>query len=120
MGIRQLLLASVIAVAPAAAMAECAVEGNGEVNVLSNFFEALEVLSAEMESCERDGLVINNKLTTEHKEEGSKAFAGASSPFDAAAVANSSITLLQAKGQLMPLNDWSTSTATNTTSKMAC
>jgi len=105
MGIRQLLLASVIAVAPAAAMAECAVEGNGEVNVLSNFFEALEVLSAEMEACERDGLVINNKLTTEHKEEGSKAFAGASSPFDAAAVANSSITLLQAKGQLMPLND---------------
>ncbi|MEL6734416.1 MAG: extracellular solute-binding protein [Pseudomonadota bacterium] len=94
-----------IAVAPAAAMAECAVEGNGEVNVLSNFFEALEVLSAEMEACERDGLVINNKLTTEHKEEGSKAFAGASSPFDAAAVANSSITLLQAKGQLMPLND---------------
>lgn len=105
MKIKQLLLASALALTPVAASAECAVDGNGEVNVLSNFFEALEVLSNEMETCERDGLVINNKLTTEHKEEGSKAFGGASSPFDAAAVANSSITLLQAKGQLMPLND---------------
>lgn len=105
MKLKHLFMASAIALTPAAAIAECTIEGNGEVNVLSNFFEALEVLSAEMETCERDGLVINNKLTTEHKEEGSKAFAGASSPFDAAAVANSSITLLQAKGQLMPLND---------------
>lgn len=105
MKLKKLLLASAIALTPTVTFAECAVEGNGEVNVLSNFFQALEVLSAEMETCERDGLVINNKLTTEHKEEGSKAFAGASSPFDAAAVANSSITLLQAKGQLRPLND---------------
>ena len=105
MKLKQLLLALALSVAPTAALAECDVIGDGEVNVLSNFFEALEVLSKEMETCARDGLVINNKLTTEHKEEGSKAFAAATSPYDAAAVANSSITLLQAKGQLMPLND---------------
>lgn len=105
MKLQKLVLASTVSLVSAFASAECVVEGGGEVNVLSNFFEALEVLSNEMESCESDGLIVNNKLTTEHKEEGSKAFAGASSPFDAAAVANSSITLLQAKGQLMPLND---------------
>ena len=105
MKLKQLLLASTLTLAPLAATAECSIDGNGEVNVLSNFFEALEVLSKEMETCERDGLVINNKLTTKHKEEGSKAFEAATSPFDAAAVANSSITLLQAKGQLLPLND---------------
>ena len=75
------------------------------MNVISNFFEALEVLANEMESCEGNGVVIDTKLTTDHKEETDKAFEAATSPFDAAAVANSSITLLQAKGQLRPLND---------------
>ncbi|MFA3919414.1 ABC transporter substrate-binding protein [Ruegeria hyattellae] len=105
MKLKQVLLASAIALSPIAASAECTIEGTGEVNVLSNFFEALEVLAAEMETCERDGLVVETKLTTDHKEETNKAFESSTSPWDAAAVANSSITLLQAKGQLRPLND---------------
>ena len=105
MKFKRLLLASTIALSPVAATAECAVDGTGEVNVISNFFEALEVLANEMESCEGNGVVIDTKLTTDHKEETDKAFEAATSPFDAAAVANSSITLLQAKGQLRPLND---------------
>ncbi|WP_299985943.1 extracellular solute-binding protein [uncultured Ruegeria sp.] len=105
MKLKQVLLASAIALSPFAASAECTIEGTGEVNVLSNFFEALEVLAAEMETCERDGLVVETKLTTDHKEETNKAFESSTSPWDAAAVANSSITLLQAKGQLRPLND---------------
>ncbi|MBC6407977.1 MAG: extracellular solute-binding protein [Rhodobacteraceae bacterium] len=105
MKLKRLLLASTIALSPVAATAECAVDGTGEVNVISNFFEALEVLANEMESCEGNGVVIDTKLTTDHKEETDKAFEAATSPFDAAAVANSSITLLQAKGQLRPLND---------------
>jgi len=105
MKIKPLLLSSAIMLSPMAAAAECVVEGSGEVNVISNFFEALEVLANEMETCEGDGVVIDTKLTTDHKEETNKAFEAATSPFDAAAVANNSITLLQAKGQLRPLND---------------
>lgn len=105
MKLKQTLLASAVALCPMVAAAECSVEGSGEVNVISNFFEALEVLANEMETCEGNGVVIDTKLTTDHKEETNKAFEAATSPFDAAAVANSSITLLQAKGQLMPLND---------------
>ena len=105
MKLKNILLATVLSLAPMAAAAECSIEGKGEVNIISNFFEALEVLANEMKTCGNDGLVIDTKLTTDHKEETSKAFAAATSPFDAAAVANSSITLLQAKGQLRPLND---------------
>lgn len=50
MKIKKLLLASAIALSPMAAAAECAVEGSGEVNVISNFFEALEVLANEMKT----------------------------------------------------------------------
>lgn len=105
MTIRNILLASALAFAPVAASAACEVEGNGEVNVISNFFEALELLADKMKECERDGLTVDVKLTTEHREESAKAFAAATSPYDAAAVANSSITLMQARGELRPLND---------------
>lgn len=105
MQLKTLLLASALAFTPAAAWAECSIEGQGEVNVITNFFETLEVLAEKMKECEGNGVTIDTKLTTEHKEETNKAFEAGTSPFDAAAVANSSITLLQAKGQLMPLND---------------
>ena len=105
MKLKVLMFATALTLTPVAAFAECTVEGSGEVNVISNFFETLELLAKTMEECERDGLNIDAKLTTEHRQETEQAFAAASSPFDAAAVANSSITLLQAKGQLRPLND---------------
>lgn len=101
--IRYLLAASAIAAAPGMASSDCGA-GTGEVNVLTNFFETLELLANVMEECETDDLKIDVKLTTSHKEEREQAFAAATSPYDASAVANSSITLLQAKGQLMPLN----------------
>jgi ABC-type glycerol-3-phosphate transport system substrate-binding protein len=58
-----------------------------------------------MKECEKPGLKIEVKTTTESKVETPRAFEASSSPFDGAAVANSSIVQLQAKGQLMPLND---------------
>ena len=45
MKLQKLVLASTVSLVSAFASAECVVEGGGEVNVLSNFFEALEVLS---------------------------------------------------------------------------
>ena len=102
---RLLLAAVVVAAAPGAARADCGIDRGGEVNVITNFFETLELLASTMEECETDDLTIDVKLTTEHRAETHNAFEASSSPFDAAAVANSSITLLQAKGLLMPLND---------------
>ena len=90
---------------PSAAAAECGVDTAGEVNVISNFFETLELLANTMKECASDTLKVDVKLTTEHRQETQQAFDAATSPFDAAAVANSSITQLQAKGQLRPLND---------------
>jgi ABC-type glycerol-3-phosphate transport system substrate-binding protein len=92
--------------AGAAVAAPCEVEGDGEVNVLTNFFATLELLAQRMEECEREGLTVDVKLSTEHQTEQQQAFAAGSSPYDAAAVANASITLLQARGQLLPLNEF--------------
>ena len=105
MKLKTTLAAAAIVFMPSGAFATCTVEGSGEVNVISNFFETLELVASKMKECESGDVTVDAKLTTEHRNETEKAFAAASSPFDAAAVANSSITLLQAKGQLRPLND---------------
>ena len=105
MKFKHIIAAAALATLPVSAWAECKVDGAGEVNVLSNFFETLELLANTMKECEREGLIVDAKLTTEHRSETEQSFAAATSPYDAAAVANSSITLLQARGQLRPLND---------------
>ena len=105
MKLKTTLVAAAIALMPSGAFATCTVQGSGEVNVISNFFETLELVASKMKECEGGDVTVDAKLTTEHRNETEKAFAAATSPFDAAAVANSSITLLQAKGQLRPLND---------------
>ena len=105
MKFRYIVAAAALAAQPLSVSAECSVDGSGEVNVLSNFFETLELVANTMKECERDGLVVDAKLTTEHRSETEQSFAAATSPYDSAAVANSSITLLQARGQLRPLND---------------
>ena len=73
--------------------------------MISNFFGTLELIAGKMMECKGGGVTIDAKFTTEHPQETKKAFAAATSPLDTAAVANSSITLLQAKGQLRPPND---------------
>jgi multiple sugar transport system substrate-binding protein len=90
---------------PSLALAACSLEGAGEVNVITNFFPTLELLSKKMKECAKPDLKVEVKLTTEMKTEIPRAFEAAKSPFDGAAVANSSIVQLQSKGQLMPLND---------------
>lgn len=99
------LASAAIAVAPSFARAECAVAGSGEVNVLMNFFPTTQVLDTAMKACASGGVKVINKLSPDHKVELTQAFAAGSSPFDAGHVTNSSITPLQAKGLLQPLND---------------
>ena len=104
---RSLIIAMVAALffVPAIATAGCDVQGSGEVNVISNSFPVLELIANTMKKCSRGDLKIEYKLTTEHKEETAQALAAASSPYDLAQGANSSIAPLQAAGQLQPLND---------------
>ncbi len=102
---KTLAAAAAVATAPSVASADCGISDAGEVNILTNFFDTLELLANVMEECETDDLKIDVKLTTTHKEERERAFEASTSPYDGSAVANSSITLLQAKGQLMPLNN---------------
>lgn len=101
----KIVASTAIVLLPAIAAAGCSVEGAGEVNVLMNFFPTTQILDAAMEGCERDDLKVVNKLSPDHKVELQQAFSASSSPFDAAHVTNSSITQLQAKGLLQPLND---------------
>jgi ABC-type glycerol-3-phosphate transport system substrate-binding protein len=100
----RLIATAAVALAPSFAGAACLVQGEGEVNVLMNFFPTTQVLDAAMKACERDGLVVSNKLSPDHKTELVQAFSAGSSPFDAAHVTNSSITQLQSKALVMPLN----------------
>ncbi len=100
-----ILASAAVALAPQFAQAACAVQGSGEVNVLMNFFPTTQVLDGAMKGCATDAIVVSNKLSPDHKVELLQAFGASSSPFDAAHVTNSSITQLQAKGLLMPLND---------------
>lgn len=103
--LNRLLATAAVALLPGAGMAACEIEGNGEVNVLMNFFPTTQVLDSAMKGCEQEGVKVSNKLSPDHKTELGQAFSAGKSPFDAAHVTNSSITQLQAKGLLMPLND---------------
>jgi ABC-type glycerol-3-phosphate transport system substrate-binding protein len=99
-----LLATALTVLPPVLAAADCAVEGSGEVNVLSNSFPAFEAISKAVEECNKDGVKVTFKQTREHEQEHS-IFAGASSPYDMAGVANTSIAPLQGEGLLLPLND---------------
>lgn len=97
-------LATALALLPLAAHAACSVEGQGEVNVLSNSIPVFTVIQKAMEACNGNGLKVTFKQTREHYQEHSL-FSGASSPYDVAGVANETLTPLQAGGVLLPLND---------------
>ncbi len=99
------VLAAVLFVLPTAATAGCDIQGNGEINVMSNSFPSLEVIAAKMKSCSRDGLKIEYKLTRGIDEESKQAFSASKCPYDLAQGANSLATALQAGGYLQPLND---------------
>lgn len=102
--VKTALLGAALSLLPFVADAACSVDGQGEVNVLSNSFPAFEAISKAMTACNGNGLKVTFKQSRDHEQEHS-IFAGASSPYDMAGVANSSIAPLQAKGLLLPLND---------------
>ena len=103
-----ILMTVALMMAPAAIFAECNLTGSGEVNVISSKFPVLEILSKAMRECERNDLAINYDFLPRKHSEADDALALAfqeGTVYDLIQVANSSITVPQASGQLMPLND---------------
>ena len=90
---------------PQMAIAGCDIQGNGEVNVISNSFPSLEVIAEKMKSCNREGLKIEYKLTRQIDEESKQALAAAKCPYDLGQGANSTSVSHQAAGLIQPLND---------------
>ena len=87
--------------------AACEISANGEVNIISSQFPVLEILSKTMLSCETNGLTITYDFLPRKHSEADEALALAFSEgtvYDLIQVANGSITLPQAAGQLLPLN----------------
>ncbi len=102
------LITTSLMIAPATTIAECNIEATGEVNVISSKFPVLEILSKAMRNCERKNLTIHYDFLPRKHSEADDALALAFSEgtvYDLIQVANSSITVPQASGQLMALND---------------
>ncbi len=104
-GILAMTLAAVLFLAPAMVGAASGVQGSGEVNVITNSFPSLEVICAEMDKLNRDGLKVETKLSREAEQEIKQATAAAKCPYDLVQGANSSIAPLQAGGHIQPMND---------------
>jgi multiple sugar transport system substrate-binding protein len=107
-GILVTIVAVMVTITPLAASADCSISGSGEVNVLSSQFPVLEIISKAMRGCERSGLDITYDFLPRKHSEANVALDLAFSErtvFDLIQVANSSITVPQASGQLLPLND---------------
>ena len=104
-----LFLTAALALVPlsAAFAAECTIKTAGEVNVISSQFPVLEVIASTMRNCESKDLTITYDFLPRKHSEADEARALAFSErtiYDLIQVANGSIAVPQAAGQLMPLN----------------
>lgn len=96
-----LMLAS-LAAAPA--FAECGIE-RGSVRLLSNDFEALRVVAAEVDTCGSATVKITKNQTTEHKNLQVPALKINPAQYTVAVIANNSIVPLLNEGLVRPLDD---------------
>lgn len=78
---------------------------SGKISILSNSFPTFDIFSKEYDKCKGDKFSYQWKKTPEHKTEQVTAFSGKKGPYDAAFVANSSISTVQSRGLLRPLDD---------------
>ena len=104
---RPVALAPLLALMPGCVAAICGeITGNGDINIVGNAFPALQHIAKEMESCNRSGLKIAFKMTSEARQETERAFASAGkSPFDAAVISMDTFSTLFSKRQLLPMTD---------------
>ena len=78
---------------------------SGKVHVLSNSFPTFDIFTDALDKCKDGTFAYQWKKTPQHKTEQVSAFSGKQGPYDAAFVANSSISTVQSRGLLRPLDD---------------
>ncbi len=78
---------------------------SGKVSILSNSFPTFDIFTNALNKCKDGEFSYQWKKTPQHKTEQVSAFAGKVGPYDAAFVANSSISTVQSRGLLRPLDD---------------
>ena len=100
------LLLTTLILLTTTAFAKCNINKEGEVNILSNSFPVLDVISEAFKDCNNSSLTVIHKLTKDHKDELPSALSASKGPYDLVQVSNSTVTPLQADGLLYPLNDF--------------
>lgn len=88
-----------------AALAECKIDGAGNVAILSNDFEALRIVNAAATECASDTVKVSSNATTEHKNIQGPALTANPAEYTVAVVANNSIVPLLNDGLIRPLDD---------------
>ena len=86
------------------AFADCGIAA-GSVRILSNDFEALQVLNAAAAECATDAVTVTSNATTEHKNIQVPALTANPAEYTVAMVANNSIVPLLGAGLIRPLDD---------------
>lgn len=84
--------------------ADCGIT-SGSVRILSNDFEALQVVNAAAAECATDAVQVASNATTEHKNIQVPALTANPAEYTVAMVANNSIVPLLSAGLIRPLDD---------------
>jgi multiple sugar transport system substrate-binding protein len=87
-----------------AAFADCGI-ASGNVNILSNDFDALGIVINEARSCAGDGVTVTANMTTEHRALAQPALTTNPAQYTVTMVANNSIAPLLARDLVRPLDD---------------
>jgi ABC-type glycerol-3-phosphate transport system substrate-binding protein len=95
---------AVLVSAAAAAQAECAIEGEGSVRILSNDFEALHRIGEGAMECASDDVEVTLNQTVEHKTIQVPALTTDPATYTVAVIANNSIVPLLGADLLRPLD----------------
>lgn len=98
-------VAALLALAPAAARAECPADATGSVRILSNDFPALHAIVERAESCATDQLEVTANQTTTHADLQVAALTADPPEYTVKFGANGSLTTLLTAGLLRPLDD---------------
>lgn len=97
-----LSVAALVATGPV--FADCGI-ASGSVRILSNDFEALQVVNAAAADCATDAVTVTSNATTEHKSIQVPALTANPAEYTVAMVANNSIVPLLGSGLIRPLDD---------------
>ena len=98
--------AMALLVGTAAAQAECIIEGEGSVRILSNDFEALHRVNDGAAECRGGGVEVEFNQTVEHKTIQVPALTTDPATYTVAVIANNSIVPLLSADLLRPLDEY--------------